>query len=130
MILIDTDICIELLRGNKTIIEKRQNYYDEVAVSFMTVGELFYSAEKSSKRIKNIHVADEFLLSIVIIHSDMEILKKFGELKVSLYNKNLILPDADLLIASTALIKCDVLVTGNIKHFNRIEHLKLDNWLD
>lgn len=129
MILIDTDICIELLRGNKRIIDKRLECDDQIAISFMTVGELYYGAERSSNRSKNINVIEEFLLSIDIIDSDLEILKKFGELKLILYKNRNLLPDADILIASTVLTKCTTLITGNIKHFNRFDNLKIENWL-
>ncbi len=129
MILLDTDICIELLRGNQTVIEKRQNYEDRVAISFMTVGELFYGAERSTNRVKNMNVVEEFILSIDIISTDIEILKKFGELKASLYKNKILRPDADILIASVALTKCSKLITGNIKHFTRFDNLSLENWL-
>ena len=129
MILPDTDICIELLRGNKVVLDKRQNCDEQVSICFMTIGELYYGAERSSKKLKNISIVDEFILSIDIIDTDIEILKKFGELKTNLYNKRVFLPDADILIASTALTKCTKLVTGNIKHFNRLETLILENWL-
>lgn len=130
MILIDTDICIEILRGNKQVIEKRQKCDEQLSVSFMTVGELYYGAQRSTNRIKNVNLVDEFLLSIDIIDSDLDILKKFGELKSVLYNKRTLLPDADILIASTVLTKCTKLITGNLKHFNRFENLTIENWLE
>ena len=129
MILIDTDICVELLRGNQAVIEKRYNCDDQISISFMTVGELYYGAERSTNKRKNMNVVDEFLISIHIIDSDLEILKKFGELKANLYNKKFLLPDADILIASTVLTKCSKLITGNVKHFNRFENLAIENWL-
>jgi len=129
MILLDTDICIELLRGNSVVIERRAACDERVAISFMTVGELFYGAERSQYKLKNINLVEEFILSIDIINTDFEMLRKFAELKARLYEKNLLLPDADILIASTALTKCTKLVTGNIKHFNRFENLAVENWL-
>ena len=129
MILIGTDICIELLRGNNIVIENRLSSDEQVSISFMTVGELYYGAERSSNKIKNKNVVDEFLLSIDIIDTDLEILKKFGELKSNLYRNSALLPDADILIAATVLTKCTKLITGNSKHFNRIENLSLENWL-
>lgn len=39
------------------------------------------------------------------------------------------LPDADLLIAATALMHVDHLITGNTSHFSRIHGLKVTNWL-
>ncbi len=129
MILLDTDICIEILRGNNLVIENRLRCDERIAICFMTVGELFYGAERSKFKYKNLNLVDEFLLSIDIINTDIEILKKFGELKSTLYKKNIMLPDADILIASTSLTKCSKLVTGNIKHFDRFDNLLIDNWV-
>lgn len=129
MILLDTDICIEVLRGNQRIIENRISCDERVAICFMTIAELYYGAERSKYTHKNINTIDEFLLSIDVINTDMEIMKKFGEIKTKLYNKNILLPDADILIASVALTKCSKLITGNIKHYNRFDNLVIDNWI-
>lgn len=130
MILLDTDICVELLRGNRRTIEKRKQLEGQVAVSFMTVGELFYGAGKSSKPQKNLAVVEEFLLSVQTIDSSYAIMRKFGSLKTELASEGMILPDADILIAATSLSHCDMLITGNITHFQRFEGLILDNWCD
>jgi tRNA(fMet)-specific endonuclease VapC len=129
MILLDTDVCIEILRGNQTVIEKRNQCDEKVAICFMSIGELYYGANRSNNIIKNVNLVDEFLVSIDIIHPDKELLRKYGEIKSSLYQKNILLPDADILIASTSLSKCSMLVTGNVKHFKRFENLILDNWI-
>ncbi len=129
MILLDTDICIELLRGNFNVIERRQGYDEKVAISFMTVAELFYGAEKSNDIGKNTNLIAEFLLTVEIIHSDLEILIKFGKLKALLGKAGKILSDADIFIAATAIVKCKMLITGNVKHFKRIEELRIENWI-
>lgn len=129
MILLDTDICIEILRGNKAVTEARDKSDDAVAISFMTVGELYYGAERSKNRVKNARIVDEFILSIKVINTDRAILKKFAELKAELYQHNQLLPDADILIAATSSIYCDKLITGNINHFRRFKQLDLDNWI-
>lgn len=129
MILLDTDICIEILRGNKSVINQRNGIDSDVAISFMSVGELYYGANRSNFKQKNINIVDEFLLSIEILNPDKQILQEFGKIKTELYNKNILIPDADILIASTALTKCSKLITGNIKHFNRFSNLYLENWI-
>ena len=70
MILLDTDVCVELLRGNKKVIQKRKEEDDSVAVSFMTLAELFYGAEKSSHPGKNIVLIEQFILTVTVLHSD------------------------------------------------------------
>jgi len=129
MILLDTDICIEILRKNEKIIKCRENTDEEISISFITVGELYYGAEKSAYLNDNKKVIEEFLLTINIINSDNEIMMKFGEIKALLKKKNIQLPDADLLIAATTLTKTDKLVTGNIKHFERINGLNIEKWI-
>ena len=129
MILIDTDICIELLRGNQMVIERRRDYAEEVAISFMSVAELFYGAEKSDHIRENKALVSEFLYTVDIIHSDLDILKRFGEIKSNLGRVGKILADADILIAATATTRCDMLITGNVKHFSRIAELRIENWL-
>jgi tRNA(fMet)-specific endonuclease VapC len=130
MILIDTDICIEILRGNTKLINKRSHINDDISVSFMTVGELLYGAYNSTKIDHNVSIVEEFLLSVSILNSDFNIMKTFGLIKTELKKDNILLPDADLIIAATAITKCDLLVSGNIKHFKRIKNLKIDNWSD
>ena len=129
MILLDTDICIELLRGNAKVIEKRQGRDEKVAISFMSVAELFYGAEKSDNTGENTTLIEEFLLTIEIIHSDFEILRKFGELKAILGKFGNILADADIFIAASALVRCNLLITGNVRHFRRIDELRIENWI-
>jgi tRNA(fMet)-specific endonuclease VapC len=128
MILLDTDICIEILRKNKTVINKRAQYDDTTAVSFMSIAELYYGAEKSQNPGKNHHLINEFLLTIETVHTDGDILKKFGELKSILSRENILLPDADIFITATAYIKAEKLITGNIKHFQRFPNLVVENW--
>ena len=129
MILLDTDICIELLRGNAKVIDKRQGYEEKAAISFMSVAELFYGAEKSDNVGENAKLIEEFLLTIEVIHSDLEILRKFGDLKAKLGSAGNILADADIFIAATTLAKCNMLITGNVNHFRRIEELRIENWI-
>lgn len=129
MILLDTDVCVELLRGNQAVIEKRMFTDEDVAVSFMTVGELYYGAKKSNNPTKNSRLVEKLLLSIDILHTDLEILTSFGNLKADLNLTGKTLPDADIFIAATAITKCTRLITGNRKHFQRFDKLTIENWI-
>ena len=128
MVLLDTDVCISLLRGNRKVIEHRKDFAGEVSVSFMNVAELFYGAEKSSNPKKNKAVVEQFLLTVRTINSNRNIMKRFGQLKAQLEQSGSPLADADLFVAAAALENCTHLITGNTKHFSRIEGLNLLNW--
>jgi tRNA(fMet)-specific endonuclease VapC len=129
MMVFDTDVCIELLRGNIKIIEHRQKQPDAVAITFMTVGELYYGAYKSNNYDKNRLLIEQFSLSVHIIHSTYQIMREFGRLKSLLAGQGFGLADADLLIAATALVHQGRLITGNLKYFERIPELVIENWL-
>ena len=53
MILLDTDICIEILRGNGNVIRMMEKQSQIAAVSYITAGELFYGSAKSNNNDKN-----------------------------------------------------------------------------
>jgi tRNA(fMet)-specific endonuclease VapC len=128
MILLDTDICIELLKGNKRILQRRDQYDGPFGVCFMTIAELYYGAEKSKDPNKNIHTIEKLLITLEIVHTDIAILKRFGMIKAHLQKQGEPIADADILIASATLEKAERLVTGNTKHFERIAGLALENW--
>ena len=129
MILFDTDTCVGILRGYGSVLSRRKAADDEIAVSFMTVAELYYGALKSTNPDKNYRLVEQLLLTLRVINSDMEILKEFGKLKRDLELEGNLLADADLFIAATCITKCNMLITGNTKHYNRISGLKIANWL-
>ena len=128
MILLDTDICIELLKGNKRILQRRDQYDGPVGVCFMTIAELYYGAEKSRDPSKNIDTIEKLLITLEIVHTDIAILKRFGIIKALLQKQGEPIADADILIASATLEKAERLITGNTKHFERIAGLALENW--
>ena len=128
MILLDTDICIELLKGNKRILQRRDQYDGPVGVCFMTIAELYYGAEKSKDPSKNMDTIEKLLITLEIVHTDIAILKRFGMIKAQLQKQGEPIADADILIASATLEKAERLITGNTKHFERIAGLALENW--
>ena len=128
MILLDTDVCIELLKGNKRILQRREQYDDPIGVCFMTIAELYYGAEKSKDPGKNMETIEKLLLSVEIVQTDMAILKRFGIIKAQLQKKGEPIADADILIASATMEKAVKLITGNTKHFERIPGLSLESW--
>jgi tRNA(fMet)-specific endonuclease VapC len=128
MILLDTDICIELLKGNKRILQRRDQYDGPVGVCFMTIAELYYGAEKSRDPSKNMDTIEKLLITLEIVHTDIAILKRFGMIKAHLQKQGEPIADADILIASATLEKAERLITGNTKHFERIAGLALENW--
>jgi tRNA(fMet)-specific endonuclease VapC len=126
--LLDTDVCIEILRGNEKVIRTQEECSEELAVSFMTAADLLYGAENSDFPERSHMLVQRFLVAVPVIPSGDGILNRFAVLKAGLKKTRLALPDADIFIAATALEHADALVTGNAKRFSRIEGLRLEDW--
>jgi len=129
VILLDTDTCVAIMRGHKSALHRMMLTGGTGAISAMTVSELFYGAEWSAQPEKNRLQVENFLLTVAIIPIDLPIARKFGRIKATLKKTGELLPDADILIAATALVYGTPLVTGNTRHFTRFHDLSTENWL-
>ena len=128
MILLDTDICVEILKGNKKILQRRADYDGPIGICFMTIAELYYGAEKSRDPTRNYETIEKLVLTLEIVQSDLGILRRFGAIKAQLQRDGTSPADADVLIAAATLERAERLITGNKKHFERIPGLSLEDW--
>ena len=130
MILLDSNICVGILRGQRKVIEQYMLHSGNVAVAAMTEGELFYGAECSANPRKNAALVTRFLEEIPIVHTSDAIMRRFGEEKGRLRKAGTPVDDADVLIAAIALTLGSPLATGNVRHFSRFSDLTLVNWFE
>jgi tRNA(fMet)-specific endonuclease VapC len=127
--LLDTDTCIELLRGNERVVERCARANDAVATSWITAAELYYGAAKSKAPAANHALVTRFLATVSLVDLDSASTQLFGESKAELEARGERLADADLFIAAIAKAQGAVLVTGNAKHYARIPGLAIENWI-
>lgn len=128
--LLDTNICIYFFKGLFVLREKIENIgYEKFAISEITLAELIYGAEKSQKRNENITVIEDFSQKVTIIPIFQSIYI-YGKEKARLKTKGTIISDFDLLIGATAIFNDMVLITRNIREFDRMENIRIENWID
>ena len=130
MILLDTDVCVEILRHNPRILARFRAVQQEARIPFMTAAELLYGAEKSDDPDRNREQVEELLGSVDIVESDENTIRTFGYVKAYLVRAGLAIPDADNLVAAAALSRSCPLATGNVRHFSRIWGLQIQNWFE
>lgn len=129
MFLLDTDTIIFSLKGHEAIKKNLQQHFeDPMKICVITLMELYFGAYKSEKVTGNLAKVRTIENSFEIISTGKESAEIFGMLKASLEKSGTPLDDFDLIIASCALSHNLVLVTNNIKHFDRVEGLRLTNW--
>jgi predicted nucleic acid-binding protein len=68
--------------------------------------------------------------SMEIIPLGQEIVEIFGRQKAQLERLGTPLDDFDLVVGCCALAHNLILVTNNVKHFKKIESLKVTNWIE
>ncbi len=128
--LLDTNICIHFLKGQFGLIEKLGSIgFDKFAISEITLAELYYGAEKSQNIDKNLLVIENFADKIIILPV-FDSLKIYAKEKARLKTKGTIISDLDLFIGATAIVNEMILVTRNVNEFERMENIKIENWID
>ena len=126
--LLDTDTCVDLLRGNPRILERRARCPAVVLTTWITAAELFYGAAKSADPEGNRVLVDRFLKSLPIVGLCDLSVRVFGEAKALLETQGRRLADADLLIGSVAVARQAVVVTSNTRHLSRIPGVETEDW--
>ena len=127
--LLDTNICIHLFRGQFNLLEKfKQINLQDCAISEITLAELIFGAENSSNPEKNQKIIDAFLEQIKILPI-FNTIPIYAKEKVRLRKKGLMISDFDLLIGTTAVENKLIMVTENIKEFERISNIEIENWI-
>lgn len=122
--ILDTDVVIDHLRGKKPI---GADVLADAVISIITLGELIHGANKSdeSKGALSKLSREITKLGLKVENLDEQIIYEFGNIKAELELCGERLEDFDLLIAATAIVGGLTLVTRNLKHFRRINGLKL-----
>ena len=129
MFLLDTDMVIYSLKGNEAVKQNlRAHINDSIKITVVTLMELYYGVYKSQKVTANLARLKMIERNMEIISSDEKSAEIFGMIKADLENRGIPLDDFDIIIASCALVHNLTLVTNNIKHFKRIDGLRLANW--
>jgi len=129
--LLDTNICIYLInRKSPDLIERiEQEKPSDVGLSSITVSELYYGVYKSVQLEMNLTALAQFLMPFEIVPYMGEMAEQFGKVRAALERRGKPIGGYDMLIAAQALYHDLTLVTNNVKEFNRIPELKIENWL-
>lgn len=127
--LIDTDIIIFALRGDKTVLAKfEENKTIPISISMITYAELVFGAKRSQNEQKNMIRVNHIREIYPIEELNVGVMEVFADIKTKMYAKAIRIEDMDLFIAATAMYNDLTLVTNNTKHFENIPGLKFENW--
>lgn len=129
--MLDTNICIYLIKQKPpTLLARlRQAGVDQVCLSAITLAELSYGVEKSTRQEQNRLALRLFLVPLEISPFPPRAALLYGKIRADLERKGTVIGAYDMLIAAHALTEGFTLVTNNTGEFARIDGLLLENWL-
>ncbi len=126
--LLDTNICVYFFNGKFNLREKIDNVgFENCCVSEITIAELKYGVAKSKYKEKNLKTFEAFQSKIDILPI-FPALDIYANEKTRLKTKGRIIDDFDLLIGATAIFNNLTLVTKNVKDFDRLNKIVIEDW--
>jgi tRNA(fMet)-specific endonuclease VapC len=129
---LDTDIITAFLKNDNKVVEKVSIYlesFEKLNINIIAYYEILRGLKDLGNKNK-LKKFEEFISENKMISLGKEAAEKASDIYASLKKKGSLIQDADILIAAIAMTEDLVLVTNNTKHFNRINGLKLENWLE
>ena len=126
--MLDTDTVSLLIRKNPAVIKnlvKHEN--DEICISAISYAELSFGLEKKGSE-KLFNEVNTILGKLSIIDFNGSQSEQYGRIRLRLEKSGTPLGDMDMLIAAAALYAGAILVSHNIKHFSKIEGIKIEDW--
>lgn len=127
--IMDTSTLIDLLRGNEAVVAKLKELEQTNTPLFLTsisVFELWQHADiYHERKLKKMH---DLLESLGVFIFDISAAKEAGSIHAILKEDGLIIDPEDSMIAGIVRIHNETILTRNIKHFERIPHLKIESY--
>ena len=129
--MLDTDIIVyaKNRRPESVFTRLRKCRPEDVCISAVTMAELEYGVCKSSRPEQNRLALLMFLSGIEVLPFDSEAAREYGNIREDLSRKGTIIGGNDLLIAAHARARGLTLVTNNMREFERVEGLRVENWV-
>ena len=125
--LLDTNAVIAVMAGKPAVLDRlRQQALRDVAVSAIVIHELRYGASKSARQAENHARIDA--LRFEVVPFDAEDARQAGEVRAALARAGTPIGGYDLLIAGQALARDLILVTHNVREFERVAGLRFEDW--
>ncbi len=128
--LLDTNLCIRVLRDRPAGLRGRFNAEASgLCISDVVLYELFFGAEKSAKPVENRAAVEGFAARLNVLSFDSAAAAHAASIRADLERRGASIGAYDLLIAGHARSRGLIVVTGNLREFNRVEGLRSEDWL-
>ncbi|MBC3412413.1 tRNA(fMet)-specific endonuclease VapC [Pseudomonas sp. SWRI107] len=128
--MLDTNICIYTIKSKPQQVRDAFNrHHGQLAISTVTLMELVYGAEKSAAPARNLAVVEGFAARLEVLDYDQSGAAHTAQLRAELAKAGTPIGPYDQMIAGHARALGLVLVTNNLREFQRVPGLRVEDWL-
>ncbi|MDA1231698.1 MAG: type II toxin-antitoxin system VapC family toxin [Planctomycetota bacterium] len=128
--LLDTNICSAYLKRPGGLAHRFMQHAGGLALPTIVLAELYTWAFRRPKSDPLLRLIEEDLIPDVrVLDFDAYCARQFGELRAAMLTSGVVVNPVDLMIATVALTHDLVLVTHNVKHFEVVPNLRIEDWL-
>ena len=128
--LLDTNIVIYTMKNRPQQVKRRfQQHHGRMGISTVTLGELVFGAEHSQQVERNLADIEAFAARLEVLPFDNKAAYHFGQIRAALYRAGRPIGPYDMMIAGQARASGLKLVTNNVKEFERVPGLLVEDWI-
>ena len=130
--MLDTNICIYVMKKKPENVLRRfrEEMDGGICISSITLAELEYGMKHSSDPVKNEQALLRFLAPLSVLPFGAAAASEYGEIRAYLQSRGTPIGPLDMLIAAHARVEGMTLVTNNMREFERVPELDLENWTE
>lgn len=130
--MMDTNICIYAMKKKPERVLKRlkEELNGGICISSITLAELEYGMKHSSDPARNEQALLRFLVPLSILPFGAAAASEYGEIRAYLQSQGTPIGPLDMLIAGHAKAEKLILVTNNVREFERVPNLEIENWAE
>jgi tRNA(fMet)-specific endonuclease VapC len=128
--MLDTNLCIRVLRDRPRGLRERFNAEAAgLCISTVTLAELLYGAEKSSRPAEGRTQVESFAGRLDVLSFDSEAAAHYADIRADLERRGLVIGPYDMMIAGHARSRGLIVITSNLDEFTRVAALRAEDWL-
>ncbi|MCX7100824.1 MAG: type II toxin-antitoxin system VapC family toxin [Methylobacter sp.] len=128
--LLDTNIVIYVIKRRPLeALNTFKEHAGQLAISSITLAELLHGVEKSSRPEHNRRQVEDFVSRLDVLDYTAKAASHYGDIRALLEQQGNLIGVNDLHIAAHARSEGLILVSNNLKEFERVEALRFENWV-
>lgn len=130
--MLDTNICIYAMKNKseKVLQRLKEEINEGVCISSITLAELEYGMKHSLNPAKNEQALLRFLVPLSVLPFSAAAASEYGEIRMLLQKQGTPIGPLDMLIAGHAKVEGITLVTNNVREFEWVPLLEIENWVE